>query len=105
MNNMNQYKAQYKRERIRESGETQTQGYVSSTQLYVPAFTQKDFHYIVHTRFPTQGTPLRIWVIQTGSTQLLSPTKHNLYARGEAQQLSPIHLEGWVLSHTTITSH
>ena len=28
----------------------------SSTQLYVPAFTQKDFHYIVHTGLPTQGT-------------------------------------------------
>ena len=27
----------------------------SSTQLYVPAFTQKDFYYIVHTRLPTQG--------------------------------------------------
>ena len=24
--------------------------------LYVPAFTQKDFHYIVHTGLPTQGT-------------------------------------------------
>ena len=28
----------------------------SSTLLYVPAFTQKDFHYIVHTGLPTQGT-------------------------------------------------
>ena len=24
--------------------------------FYVPAFTQKDFHYIVHTGLPTQGT-------------------------------------------------
>ena len=28
----------------------------SSTQLYVPAFTQKDFHYSVHTGLLTQGT-------------------------------------------------
>ena len=28
----------------------------SSTQLYVPAFTQKDFHYSVHTGLPIQGT-------------------------------------------------
>ena len=28
----------------------------SSTQLYVPAFTQKNFHYIVNTGLPTQGT-------------------------------------------------
>ena len=38
--------------------QTQTQGYVSrfSIQLYVPAFTQKDSHYIVHTELFTQGT-------------------------------------------------
>ena len=24
--------------------------------LYVPAFTQNDFHYLVHTGLPTQGT-------------------------------------------------
>ena len=36
----------------------QTQRYVSRFEplLYVPAFTQKDFHYIVHTGLPTQGT-------------------------------------------------
>ena len=28
----------------------------SSTQLYVPAFTQKDFHKLVYTGLPTQGT-------------------------------------------------
>ena len=27
----------------------------SSTQLFVPAFTQKDFYYSVHTGLPTQG--------------------------------------------------
>jgi len=50
------------RERERESLEivdqSQTQRYVSRLEppLYVPAFTQKDFHYIVHTGLPTQGT-------------------------------------------------
>ena len=47
-----------KRERVRDSGSTQTTRYVSRFEplLYVPAFTQKDFHYIVHTGLPTQGT-------------------------------------------------
>ena len=35
-----------------------TTRYVSRFEppLYVPAFAQKDFHYIVHTGLPTQGT-------------------------------------------------
>ena len=38
--------------------QTQTPRYVSKFEalLYVPAFTQKDFHYIVHIGLPTQGT-------------------------------------------------
>ena len=38
--------------------QSQTTRYVSRFEplLYVPAFTQKDFHYIVHTGLPTQGT-------------------------------------------------
>jgi len=38
--------------------QTQTTRYVSRFEplLYVPAFMQKDFHYIVHTGLPTQGT-------------------------------------------------
>ena len=49
-------------ERERESLEivdqTQTLKYVSRFEplLYVPTFTQKDFHYSVHTGLPTQGT-------------------------------------------------
>ena len=37
--------------------QSQTIRYVSMFEplLYVPAFTQKDFHYIVHTGLPTQG--------------------------------------------------
>ena len=38
--------------------QTQTTRCVSRFEplLYVPAFTQKDFHYLVHTGLPTQGT-------------------------------------------------
>ena len=38
--------------------QTQTPRYVSRFEplLYVPAFTQKNFHYIVHTGLSTQGT-------------------------------------------------
>jgi len=48
-----------KREREREIvDQSQITRYVSRFEplLYVPAFTQKDFHYIVHTGLPTQGT-------------------------------------------------
>ena len=84
MNNMKYCKAQYKREKELEIvNQTQTPRYVLMFEslLYVPAFTQNDFHYIVHTGLPTRGTPLRIWVIQTGSTQLLSPTIQPLHKR------------------------
>ena len=37
--------------------QTQAPRYVSRFEplLYIPTFTQKDFHYIVHTGLPTQG--------------------------------------------------
>ena len=56
--------------------QSQIQRYVSRFEplFYVPAFTQKDFHEIVHTGLPTRELLLRIWVIQTRSTQLLSLT-------------------------------
>ena len=47
------------REREREIvDQSQTQRYVSRFKplLYVPAFSQKDFYYMVHIRLPTQGT-------------------------------------------------
>jgi len=56
---MNQCKAQYKRERELEIvDQTQTQRYDSRFEYPAlrPRFTQKDFHYIVHTGLPTQGT-------------------------------------------------
>ena len=55
----------------------------SSTQLYAPAFTQKDFHYLVHTGLPTQGTSTEDFgQTQIGSTQLLSPTNTTSTLRG-----------------------
>jgi len=46
------------RESLEIVDQTQTSRYVSRFEalLYVPAFIQKDFHYIVHTGLPTQGT-------------------------------------------------
>ena len=90
---------------IRESLEivdqSQTPRYVSR---FEPLLTQKNFHYTSTQDFPHREPPLRIWQIQIWSTQLLSPT-NNLYTRGKTQQLSPLHLEGWALSQTTITSY
>ena len=57
MNDMNQCKAQYKRESLEivdQKHKDMFRG--SSTQLYIPAFTEKNFHYSVHTGLPTQGT-------------------------------------------------
>ena len=47
-----------KERELEKVDQTQTQGYVSRFELtaHVPAFTQKDFHYNVHTGLPTQRT-------------------------------------------------
>ena len=72
----------------------QTPRYVSRFEplLYVPAFTQKDFHYSVHTGLPTQGTSTE----DLGNTNLEYTTplsdNNNLYTRGNP------------LSHTRSTS-
>jgi len=82
------------RESLEIVDQSQTQRYVSRFEplLYIPAFTQKDFHYIVHTGLPTQGTSTE----DLGNTTLQYTTplsnKHNLYTRGKAQQRSPLHL-------------
>jgi len=49
--------AQYKRESLEIVDQTQIPRYDSRFEplLYVPAFTQKDFHYILKTGHPTQG--------------------------------------------------
>ena len=65
----------------------QTTRYVSRFEplLYVPAFTQKDFHYNIHTGLPTQGTSTK----DLGNTNLeyttLLSNNNNLNTRGKAQ--------------------
>ena len=72
--------------------QTQTPRYASRFKplLYVSALTQKDFHYIVYTGLPTQGTSTE----DLGNTTLEYTTplsnKHNLYTRGKAKQQSPL---------------
>ena len=58
--------------------------------LYVLAFTQKDFHYIVHTGLPTQGT----------STEDLGNIKLGVHY-SSLQQTQPLHKRQGT---TTITS-
>ena len=61
MSNMNQYKVN-KRESLEIVDQSQTPRYVSRFEplLYVPAFTQKDFHYSSTHDFPHREPPLRI---------------------------------------------
>ena len=65
--------------------QTQIPRYVSRFEqlLYVPAFTQKDFHYNVHIGLPTQG----ISTEDLGKTTLEYTTplsnNNNLYTRGK----------------------
>ena len=73
------------RERERELeivDQSQTQRYFSRFEplLYVPAFTQKDFHYI-HTGPPIQGTSTEELQLNTWSTQLHSPIQPPLHKR------------------------
>ena len=64
MNNMKQYKVQ-ERERekeFRDMNQSQTPRYISrfDSLLYIPAFTQKDFHYMSTQDFPHREPLLRI---------------------------------------------
>ena len=89
---------------FRDRDQTQTPRYVLRFELllYVPVFIQKDFHYIVHTGLPTQGTSTEnLGNITLEYTTPLS-TNNNLYTRGKAQHQSPLHLEGWALIQKTI---
>ena len=85
MNNIGN--ARYKRESLEIVDQSQTTRYVSRFQLllYVPAFTQKDFHYMSTQDFPHREPPLRI----LGNTNLeyTTPlsTNNNHYTRGKAQ--------------------
>ena len=72
--------------------QSQTQRYVLRFEplLYVPAFTQKDFHYCIHTGLPTQGTSTE----DLGNTTLeyTTPLSNNNY----------LYTRGKILSHTII---
>ena len=90
---MNRCKAQIReRESLEIVDQSQTQRYVLRFEplLYVPAFTQNDFYYIVHTGLSTQGSSTE----DLGNTTLeyTTPLLNNncLYTRGKE------------LSHTTI---
>ena len=76
--------------------QSQTIRYVSRFELYlyIPAFTQKDFHYIIHTGLLTQGTSTED--LDNTNLEYTTPllTNNNLYTRDKAQQQSPLHLEG-----------
>ena len=63
--------------------QSQTIRYVSRFEplLYVPAFTQKDFHY-VQTEPPTQGTSIEEFAITKLGVHNSSLQQHNLYTRG-----------------------
>ena len=66
--------------------QTQTQESVLSFKLllYVPAFTQKDFPYIVHTGLFTQGTSTED--LDNTTLEYTTPlsNKQNLYTRCKA---------------------
>ena len=52
--NMHKVKRESKSQGIKRKQQDMFRG--SSTQLYIPAFTQKDFHYNIHTGLSKQGT-------------------------------------------------
>ena len=65
--------------------QTQTPKYVSRFELllYVPAFTQKDFHY-VHTGAPTQETSTEEFVTTKLGVHNSSLQHNHFYTRGKA---------------------
>jgi len=94
--------------------QTQTTRYISRFEplLYVPSFTQKDFHY-VHTGPSTKGPSSRnynsILGVYYSSLELIgTKPKHNhLYTRGirhKAKPQSPLHKRDKAQRQNTITS-
>ena len=73
--------------------QTKTPRYVSRFEplLYVPAFTQKDFHYI-HTGPPTQETSTEKFAIIKLGVYNSSFQHNHLYIRGKAQSQNNNHL-------------
>ena len=94
--------------------QSQTQSYVSRFEplLYVPTFTRRIFTITSTQDFSHRKPPLRIWVIQTWSTQLLSqkttstqkvrhkltqdqPFNRVIDTKPKLQPQLPLHLEGY----------
>ena len=83
--------------------QTQTSRYFLRFEplLYVPAFTQKDFHY-VHTGPPQREPPQTNLQLQTWSMQLLSPTQPPLQKRRhKTKTQSSLHKRDKAQSQTT----
>ena len=94
-------------ERVRESGSNANTLICFEIRAHSSTFSpsHRSISIISSTQdFLHREPQLRIQVIQTGSTQLLSQ-QYNLYTRGKAQHKSPLHLEGWAFSQTRSTSH
>jgi len=72
---------------------TQTPRYVWRFEplLYVPVFTQKDFHY-VHIGPPTKGTSTEEFVITKLGVHNYSFQHNHLYIRGKTQRQNNDHL-------------
>ena len=69
-----------------------------------PRLHTEGFSLYVHTGLLTQGTPLRIWQIQSRSAQLLSPIKEPLLKKQDTTTITST-LRGMGIKPTTITSH
>jgi len=86
--------ARYKRSSLEIVDQMQTSKYVSRFEplLYVPAFTQKDFHY-VHTGPPTEGTSTEEFAITKleYTITLSNTTTFTQEARYKAKTQSPLH--------------
>jgi len=81
----------YKRESLEIVDQSQTPRYVSRFEslLYVPAFTQKDFHYI-STQDLLHREPPRVFDKYKLGVHNFSLQENNLYTRGKTQQQSPL---------------
>ena len=93
MNNMNQCKAQYKRERVRDSGSN------ANTKIYfnvrAPSSTSPPSHRKIFTNsftqdFPHREPPLRIWANTTWeyTTPLLTNTTSTFRGKAQSQTRS-----------------
>ena len=98
------HKAKRERERVRVNGSnanTKICFEVRAPSSTSPPSLRRIFTIASTHDFPYREPPLRIWVIQTRSTQLLSQPIQPL-TRGKAQHKSRLHLDGWALRQTTI---